>query len=98
MRGIKLTPATRALANATSKNDDRPILSGVKITKREAVAANGFIVIIKAMPAPGMNLEQIGDDGIDEVIIPSDALKACDGCSVGEFMMTNLGRTIRGRG
>jgi len=80
----KLTPAVRDLANGTaSDKDSSPILRGVLIKEREAIAADGFMIIIKQLPSPEMELEpDKGDDGIKEIVIPADAIRACKGDDV----------------
>jgi len=80
----KLTPAVRDLANGTaSDKDSSPILRGVLIKEREAIAADGFILIVKQLPSPEMDLDnnQV-DDGIKEIVIPADAIRACKGDDV----------------
>ena len=75
----KLTQSVRALANGASSDNDRPILTGVKFNDREAVVADGNILVIKQLPSPEMVLDDTPDDNIRQVIIPADALKACKG-------------------
>lgn len=77
----KLTPAVRALANGTANDKEaKPFLKGVYIRGREAAAADGFLLVIKQLPPDELPLDgPHQDDGIDEVIIPADALKACKG-------------------
>ncbi len=80
----KLTPSVRDLANGTaSDKDSSPILRGVLIKEREAIAADGFMLIIKQLPSPEMDLDgkQV-DDGIKEIVIPADAIRACKGDDV----------------
>ena len=82
MKPIKLTPAVRDLANGTDAGKDAsPILTGVFVNDREAVATNHFILVIKTLQTPQeMDLDGPKiDDGIRQVIIPADALKACKG-------------------
>lgn len=76
---IKLTGGVRALANGISTNEDKPIMSGVHVTKEEAVVADGFMLVIKKLQLHEMSFEVAADDGINSVVIPSDALKACKG-------------------
>lgn len=76
---LKLSQATRALANGTLGDDNRPILSGVKVTPKEAVVADGFMLVVKTVQTQEMDLDNKVDDGINEVIVPADALKACKG-------------------
>ncbi len=80
----KLTEAVRLLANGTANDkDSSPIMRGVLITERQAVCADGYIVVIKQLPSPEMNLDGPPiDDGIKTVVVPSDAIKACKGDDV----------------
>ncbi len=75
----KLTPSVRALANGASSDEDKPIMSGVHITEKEAVVADGFLLVIKPLQPQEMALEPVVDDGIHKVNVPADALKACKG-------------------
>lgn len=78
----KLTQNVKALANGVAVESERPAMGGVLINKNEAVVSDSFILVIKPLPAPEMNLESTPDDGINEVIVPADALKACKGDEV----------------
>lgn len=82
MKPTKITPAVRALANGTANSEGSPALTGVLINTKEAVAANGFMLIIKPLPAPEMEMEELSENGIPDVIVPADALKACKGDKV----------------
>jgi hypothetical protein len=77
---VQLSPTVRVLANGASSDENRPTLSGVNFTKEEAIVADGFMLVIKRLPSPEMKLmEELPDDGIQSVIVPADALKACKG-------------------
>ncbi len=79
----KLSQSVRALANgAASGEDANPVLRGVHITDKEAVVADGFLLVVKAVQSQEMELEKVVDDGIKEIIVPADALKACKGDEV----------------
>jgi hypothetical protein len=78
----KLTPSVRALANGAASDEERPILRGVHITNKEAAVADGWLLVIKPLQPQEMSLEPVVDDGIDRVIVPADALKACKGDEV----------------
>ncbi len=80
----KLTETVRLLANGVaSEKGSNPIMTGVLIKEREAVCADGFIVVIKQLPSPELDLEgKAIDDGIKSVIVPADAIKACKGDDV----------------
>jgi hypothetical protein len=54
-------------------------MAGVLITDTEAVVADGFMLVIKTLQVNEMDFDKMDDDGIKQVIIPGDALKACDG-------------------
>ncbi len=77
----KLTLAVRALANgAASEKEAPPIMRGVLITEREAICADGSILVIKQLPSPEMDLEGANvDDGIKEIVVPADAIRASKG-------------------
>lgn len=79
---VKLSQTTRALANGAASGDERPILTGIKITKTEAVVADGFLLVIKTLQPAEMEFEKPVDDGIGEVVVPADAIKACKGEAV----------------
>lgn len=76
----KLTESVRLLANGVSSDkDSSPTTRGVKITDREAVATDGFIIVIKQLPSPEMDMECQVDDGIGKVqsslcLVPSPAI------------------------
>ena len=75
-----LTSTAKALANGCETGKDaRPIMAGVLITDAEAVVADGFMLVIKKLQTNAMELDKTPDDDIHEVIIPGEALKACDG-------------------
>lgn len=78
----KLTASVKALANGAASDEDRPLLQGVYITEKEAVVADGFLLVIKVLQPQEMQLEKVADDGIREVNIPANALKACKGDEV----------------
>jgi len=75
----KLTAGVRALANGAATDNDRPVLTGVYMTENEAVVADGHMIVVKRLQPQEMPLEPVMDDGIRSVIVPSDALKACEG-------------------
>lgn len=77
-----LSETVRDLANGASNDKERPILTGVKFTEREAVVADGNLLVIKQLPQLGMDLDNTPDDNIKQVIIPADAIKACKGETV----------------
>lgn len=70
----KLTESSQALINcAETGKEARPTLKGLLIRDGRIYAANGFIAITKVL------LDGESADGIGEVIIPPDAVKACKG-------------------
>ncbi len=75
----KLSAGVKALANGAGNEDSAPVLRGVHVTKKEAVVADGWMLVIKQLQPQEMQLEPIADDGIEEVTIPADAIKACKG-------------------
>ena len=75
----KLTKNVKILANATCRDTERPILTGVYLHGLTAVATDGYILVIKTLATPEMALDAVADDGINEIIIPADALKGCPG-------------------
>lgn len=77
-----LSETVRDLANGASNDKERPILTGVKFTEREAVVADGNLLVIKQLPQLGMDLDDTPDDNIKQVVIPADAIKACKGETV----------------
>jgi DNA polymerase III sliding clamp (beta) subunit (PCNA family) len=77
-----LSKTVRDLANGASTDDERPILTGVKFTEREAIVADGNILVVKQLPQLGMDLDNTPDDNIKQVVIPADAIKACKGETV----------------
>lgn len=78
----QITPAVRALAHGAASDENRPILNGVNFNHDQAVVADGFMLVIKQLPSPEMDLGESIDDGISEVNVPADALKACKGDKV----------------
>lgn len=80
----KLTSAVRALANGTAtEKESIEALTGVLIKEREAICADGFILVIKQLPQREMDLDgKDQEDGIEEVIIPAENLKMCKGENV----------------
>lgn len=77
----KITTAVRDLAHATAQGKDAyPVMTGVRFTRREATATNGYLVVIKQLPPPEMEMDgPAKNDGIGEVNVPADALLACKG-------------------
>ncbi len=75
----KLTPSVRALANGAVSNEEHSILQGVYINEKEVVVADGFLLVVKQLQPKEMELDPVVDDGIKEVNVPADALKACKG-------------------
>lgn len=89
---VKLTESVRLLSNGVSSDkESNPITRGVKISEREAVVSDGFIIVIKQLPSPEMELDEPSvDDGVREVIVPADAMKACKGDVVTLTTMESL--------
>ncbi len=88
----KLTETVRLLANGVaSEKDSSSIMTGVLVTEREAVCSDGFIVVIKQLPSPELELDgKLVEDGIKSVIVPADAIKACKGDDVALSCMEAL--------
>jgi len=75
----KLNDGVVRLANGASTDEDRPVMTGVHVTKDHAVVADGYMLVIKTLQLNEMKLDVEADDGITSVIIPAEALKACSG-------------------
>ncbi len=80
---VKLTAGVKLLANGASNKEDSPLMRGVHITKDKAVVADGSLLVIKSLQVNEMDFAPTFEDGIDDIIVPAEALKACKGDEIG---------------